>query len=255
MKAPTKKRGYARYGSSCNVPCRIWPLSFFGDTIRAFLLQKATRSALYVGAGLDIRPLRSLRDIKRFVFVDSQPFSEFGSLHGYARPSFLPRLHETMEREGFLAVDDSGSSCPLLAHTVPLHGMHRFCDNRARIVEYHYNTAIEASTEDATFLSLLPRCDTLIVAGHHPHISAVTRACVPSGLHFVGFHGTSFKDDGEDTVIASLYKDPTMRARFGSFEHLDQQGTPNIQSMTWEGFQNGLDAIYPKRATLRDANM
>ena len=133
--------------------------------------------------------------------------------------------------------------------------MHRFCDNRARIVEYHYNTAIEASTEDATFLSLLPRCDTLIVAGHHPHISAVTRACVPSGLHFVGFHGTSFKDDGEDTVIASLYKDPTMRARFGSFEHLDQQGTPNIQSMTWEGFQNGLDAIYPKRATLRDANM
>ena len=56
----------------------------------------------------------------------------------------------------------------------------------------------------------LPRCDH----SHHVviilHISAVTRACVPSGLHFVGFHGTSFKDDGEDTVIASLYKDPTI---------------------------------------------
>ena len=35
--------------------------------------------ALYVGAGCDVRPLRTLPSTTQFVYVDGQPFSEFGT--------------------------------------------------------------------------------------------------------------------------------------------------------------------------------
>ena len=33
---------------------------------------------LYIGAGTDITPLQTLTFIKHFIFIDGQPFSEFG---------------------------------------------------------------------------------------------------------------------------------------------------------------------------------
>ena len=36
------------------------------------------RKALYVGAGLDLNIINKLFFIKDFIFIDSQPYSEFG---------------------------------------------------------------------------------------------------------------------------------------------------------------------------------
>ena len=38
------------------------------------------RKAVYIGAGLDLKIIKKLDFIKKFVFIDSQPFSEFGKL-------------------------------------------------------------------------------------------------------------------------------------------------------------------------------
>lgn len=36
--------------------------------------------AIYFGAGLDTRPLINLDDVKEFIYIDCQPYSEFGNI-------------------------------------------------------------------------------------------------------------------------------------------------------------------------------
>lgn len=177
--------------------------------------------------------------------VDSRPFGI-----DTADPVFLPRLHEGMYRAGFSS--KSSSSAPaLLAHIHGSTGIHRFRSVEGRVVEYHYNTCIP---EDDMH-PLLPRCDTLIVTDHDPHVSVVTRACVPHGIHFVGFHDASYasactqEDDiPAETTVARLHVDKEYRNRFASFSFVNEHS--DVAKMdTWDDFQ-----ALVSEATLRGAS-
>ena len=59
--------------------------------------------AFYPGAGTDLVPPTMFRTIKHWIYMDSQPRSEFGNKvdPGYARPIFIPSLLQTMDQNGF----------------------------------------------------------------------------------------------------------------------------------------------------------
>ena len=66
--------------------------------------------AVYIGAGIDTIPIIRLDFISEFVYVDSQPYSAFGTLKsniimsdgydGYYRPKFFNSLCKHMEIVG-----------------------------------------------------------------------------------------------------------------------------------------------------------
>jgi hypothetical protein len=77
--------------------------------------------ALYIGAGLHLRPTKDLKSIHEFVFVDAQPRTEFSSwpeertetyYEGFYRPHFIPDLMKKAGKYGFHLIDkivlDSG---------------------------------------------------------------------------------------------------------------------------------------------------
>ena len=62
--------------------------------------------AVYIGAGIDIRPIKFLKHIKLFYYIDGLPFSNFGILQsniimkngmdGYSNPRFISELDKNM---------------------------------------------------------------------------------------------------------------------------------------------------------------
>jgi hypothetical protein len=60
-------------------------------------------SAFYPGAGTDIIPAILFRSIKKWIYMDSQPRSEFGNdnYEGFSRPKFIPKLLKIMDQNEF----------------------------------------------------------------------------------------------------------------------------------------------------------
>jgi len=60
-------------------------------------------SAFYPGAGIDVFPLITHRNIKKWIYTDSQPNSEFGDMifEGCNRPRFIGRLIKNMNQNHF----------------------------------------------------------------------------------------------------------------------------------------------------------
>ena len=60
-------------------------------------------SAFYPGAGTHIIPPILFRSIKTWIYMDSQPRSEFGNKMdtGFSRPRFIPKLITVMNQNGF----------------------------------------------------------------------------------------------------------------------------------------------------------
>jgi hypothetical protein len=60
-------------------------------------------SAFYPGSGTDVIPPTVFRSIKQWIYMDSQPKSEFGNKieEGYSRPRFIPKLLTVMNQNGF----------------------------------------------------------------------------------------------------------------------------------------------------------
>jgi len=67
------------------------------------VLSKKKKSAFYPGAGLDVFPPIMYRDIEFFIYMDSQPLSEFGNtiFDGAQRPKFIQILIKIMDQNNF----------------------------------------------------------------------------------------------------------------------------------------------------------
>ena len=84
--------------------------------------------AVYIGAGLDLKIIKNIPEIKNFVFIDSQPNSEFGLeeywyrdpsyifscicpnggqlINNYTRPQFINNLKKTAKKEDIKLVSE-----------------------------------------------------------------------------------------------------------------------------------------------------
>ncbi len=151
-------------------------------------------TAVYVGAGVDIRPIQNLKYIKTFYYIDGQPFSEFGTdqaqewenggwtgkfTDGFSRPKFIPELDKIMTSINMKLTNRFDNL--------------RIYSDGDQTVHYYTNTAIPEHYEKIK--DTIRNFDTLIIAGHDPD-SLFLDATI-NKIHFIGFEGTIFHNENE----------------------------------------------------------
>ena len=107
-------------------------------------------SAFYPGAGLDIFPVIMFRDIKEWVYMDSQPRSEFGDnlYEGFERPKFIEQLKKIMEQNDFLLTIIDGD-------TYVFYNL-----EYSQLVKYETNSVFPISLKSRHY-----ECDTIVLCG------------------------------------------------------------------------------------------
>ena len=107
-------------------------------------------SAFYPGADIDIVPLVMFPDITSWIYLDSQPRSEFGSnlYPGFERPLFLSRLDNAMNQVGFYKM--------VVQDDVVLY----YNTNTSQSVRYEINAVFPQCLTKRHF-----GCDTLVLSG------------------------------------------------------------------------------------------
>ena len=146
--------------------------------------------AIYIGAGIDISPIKFLKHIKIFYYIDGLPFSNFGILQsniimkngmdGYSNPRFISELDTKMTSINMKLIN-------ILDNI-------RIYSDGDQTVYYYTNTSIpEHYTE---IKDEIINFDTVIVAGHDPNI--IFMDATKKKLHFIGFEDTSYYNENNN---------------------------------------------------------
>ena len=167
-------------------------------------------TALYIGAGLDVRPVRALEDIRRFIYVDSRPASQQPPLLlNRHDPSFVSDFDRKMEALGFYV--------PCASPSGFVSGCFWFSANRERAprtLEYVRGPQTLVYHLNSPFPQVVPagigEADTLVIAGFHPHRDVLKHMKTP--VHVVCWDGTSYanndyNDNHKHTVVQHLHRD------------------------------------------------
>jgi len=180
---------------------------------KAFII--TMNKAIYIGAGVDIVPALLFPSLKEFIFIDSQPFSEFGS-HTYhqageswialkdiskeerfnnlfSRPLFLSRLESIMNNNNF---KKSESNPDYLIFNN---------DETKQTIKYYYSIAFP-NYIDESIIKEIKTCNTLIVCGHDPHVDILSY--LPSLTYFIGNDHTVYESDEFTSTIGKILDNP-----------------------------------------------
>lgn len=186
-------------------------------------------SALYFGAGTDLRPLIFCNDIKNFNYIDSQPYSEFGLLqsnsnyngyNGFYRPYFISDLDNSMSKNNMSLVNVDGN-------------IRRYSDGNKNVT-YYTNTSIPDHTDKVK--KIIEESDYIIVAGYDPDSKILDY--VKKKIHFIGCEKTCFfeEDIPENTnsIIHRLHL-KEIQDKFSSYTFLQDNGKKSTFN-TWDEF-------------------
>ncbi len=115
-------------------------------------------NAVYVGAGMDIRPILMFKNIKKFIYIDSRPKSEYG-LIGYNQKDYYSK--------NFLV-----NIFRIFAHhKFTLYSMLDNCleyKKGDQTVKYYINTSFPEMLNDE-LIDEISCAKYLILIGHDPH--------------------------------------------------------------------------------------
>ena len=172
--------------------------------------------AIYIGAGIDIRPVNLFKNITEFVYVDCQPFSEFGiettiqpdGSNGFARPRFLDNLKKEMNKNNFVLKEQCDDKI--------------IYSNTNQTITYFINTAIPEHIDKIK--DAIADFDILIVVGYNPH--SIIMEYTTKKIIFIGFSGTCYdyyEDEGTNSVTNKLHKCADFRNKFKFFLYIDKQ--------------------------------
>lgn len=133
------------------------------------------KSAVYIGAGLDIRPILLFPEIDTFIYIDSQPNSPYGTLcyndKRFYNNTFCDDLIEIMNNYNFTIISQSDSLLEF--------------KETDRIVKYYINTAFpNYLTEEIKYN--INKCDTLILCGFCPNKAIID--LIPKLNYIIGSH-------------------------------------------------------------------
>ena len=162
------------------------------------------QQAVYVGAGHDIIPVLVFRDIKKFIYIDSQPFSEHGThvytkdyksyfalletriLHEndnlFGRPKFIEEFQHLMKQNNFILQSES-----------------KYCiiykNDYDQVIKYHLSCSYpEFLTNEIK--SDIRECNTLILCGYFPHKNILSMMKDPKNV--IGNCHTVYTYDDKD---------------------------------------------------------
>jgi len=123
------------------------------------------RTAVYIGAGIDVLPILLFRNITKFIYIDSQPLTEFGSsklYEGFKRPEFPINFHNTIRNIGFARLHKRYENLVEYVHT-----------SRGTEVLYFMNNRFPNHI-DTYALQCIKEASILICCGHNPHKCIIT---------------------------------------------------------------------------------
>jgi len=187
--------------------------------------------AVYVGAGLDTRPIEHFKEIKLFYYIDGQPNSEFGilqsetimenGLNAYYRPQFISNLDNNMTNIGLTLIN--------------VYGNLRIYSNNDQMVYYYTNSAIPEHYEHLK--NKIQNFDTLIVKGHDP--DSIFLDATSNKIHFIGSQGTCYSNDEFENDNSIIYKmhNCDLKTKFHKFSFLSKCNRIN-EFDTWDKFHN-----------------
>lgn len=160
--------------------------------------------AVYVGAGLDFTPVLTFDWIQRFIYIDSQPLTEFGSLEPckeFSRPEFEYELLDAMKVLGCVVKIPNSN---LIIATLP--------DKRQ--VLYYTNNCFPHAL-DADCRNLISAASVLICCGHIPS-PLILVLMKPGPKIFIGDNKTCYSSSSE--LIRRIQEEPSLFEQYIKFD-------------------------------------
>ena len=144
-------------------------------------------SAFYPGAGTDIVPPIIFRTIKKWIYMDSQPRSEFGDniQEGLSRPRFIPTLITVMHQNGF---ELQTTEEDIFTFYHPIH---------EQTIRYETNAVFPYALQ-----SYHRACDTLVLCGYE--LTNPPPDFITSYSHIIT-DSTTVHDEGEEKILLSKH--------------------------------------------------
>jgi hypothetical protein len=185
--------------------------------------------AVYIGAGLDLIPVLVCRDIKKFIYIDSQPFSEHGTEvytkkyekitatletreqyeknNLFGRFNFRFRLDKLMKQNNFLLMSEK-KYCLI------------FKNNLDQVIKYHISCAFPEFLTDE-IVDDIGQCNTLILCGHHP--SKIILPMMKEPKFIIGNCHTVYQDyDEESQIIKYLNENPYIVEKYILLKEIEE---------------------------------
>ena len=151
------------------------------------------KKAIYIGAGMDTRPLFCFPEIKNWIYIDSRPNNEFGpKFNTYFYDShFINDVVNCFDLINFNILDENEDFILFINYQT------------RQEVEYYINTYLPNS-----YLKIKEKIlgwDTLVVAGHIPSDCCMDSVTNEIPTTFIGFNDTYYGKDDEYPIISGLY--------------------------------------------------
>jgi len=166
------------------------------------------QQAVYIGAGHDIIPVLIFRDIKKFIYIDSQPFSEHGTsvyTEKYISYESTLETREQYEADNLFGrprfIEDQKDL--MIQNNFILQSESKYCitykNEYDQIIKYHLSCSFPEFLTDE-IISDIGECNTLILCGYFPHKKILSMMKEPKFL--IGNCHTVYTFNQEDTSEA-----------------------------------------------------
>lgn len=177
---------------------------------------------LYIGAWNHLSPVITFKDTKEFIFIDTQPRSEWDSLSynkEYYRQKFVPDVISKMKKYNFTLMDTiivDNNYCKKIMNVEQLKHSDKlpkyinptlliFSNNETnQIVKYYISTNIKYNMNQQLSEDI-KNSDTLIVSGYFPDAELFKYLTKP--IDFYGYSNTYYKTDEYDGNNIAHYLD------------------------------------------------
>tara|TARA_B100001093_G_scaffold96614_1_gene88591 strand:+ start:1021 stop:1632 length:612 start_codon:yes stop_codon:yes gene_type:complete len=193
--------------------------------------------AIYIGAGNDMRPVNLFPNIKKFYYIDSQPFSHSGKevylrengINGFSNPNFIHYVEKEFFKNNFKLTENKGNL--------------KIYNRNDQNIHYFYNTSIPEDFEKIK--NKIDDFSVVIDIGYHPNIKFLEAN--NKKLTFIGGFDTYYKDErlyedyekyGElhpNSLIQQFLKN-NYHNRFKIFKYVDWGKI--IEFSNWNDFYN-----------------
>lgn len=161
------------------------------------------KKILYIGAGLDFEPFLHFPETKNFLFIDSRPRNYYGHDYysrGFYDKIFLPQLKGKLIRLNFNNISNkvlTDNYSEILVEDLDCTKSTWVKEDI--ILDYYYSTGIPEDLWNTDGLKEdISQCETLVVAGHHPHHEFVE--VIQKPFHFIGYSGTYYPENLEEFI-------------------------------------------------------
>lgn len=170
-------------------------------------------TAVYIGAGQDFIPIMLFRQtIKTFIYVDSQPLTEFGSLppcDEFSRPKFTMDIYHKIKQYGFKKC--SGESTD---------NLDVYMNTKRGTELYYYKNQRFPHAVDGGCIAAISKASILFCCGYMPS-EQILEMMKPGPITFIGDNKTVYRyDEGEDdsNLVKILKEEPKIFETYMRFD-------------------------------------